>query len=146
MRGSPFRRTGPDSIKVHLRPPLTGAVEWAASYVRRAVGQPGSAAFSRLFPAIEEGAEDDPLATLERQSVLDSLLAVATASAGSKSVTVSEAEAWLQLLALALAIHMEEHDIRTDVDRDRLDAGNAALIEVVQFLQACLIEVLDEPT
>jgi hypothetical protein len=143
MRGSPFRRTGPDRIDVRLPRPLLGAVAWAVDAVQHAASSPGTTGFKRLFAPIEAGISDDPLATLERQTIIGSVLESAAGSQDRTWLTDAEAEAWLQLLGLALALQMEELGIRTEADRNRLDRRVNARIDAMHALQICLIDALD---
>jgi hypothetical protein len=143
MRGSPFRRTGPDRIDVRLPRRLAGAIEWAVGSVNRAATSPTAPGFQRLFAPIEENNVDDPLATLERQTIIGSVLESAAASRRASRLTVAEAEVWLQLLGLALALQMDELGIRTEADRERLDPSVAARISAIHVIQVCLIAALD---
>lgn len=139
----PIRREG-ESIVVELPRRARRFVEERADGVRRSGDDPSAPAFTRLYGRLDESAEhDDPLVTLERQTVIDELCRTVTESARKERLSDAEADAWLRVLGMAVALEAATAGLATDDDVERLDPVRTRLLDLLRSLQVLLAQSLD---
>lgn len=118
----------------------------AAERVRALAGEPGTPAFERVFSRVGPADEDDdPVATFERQAILEDLASSVAATATHRVLTDDDAEAWLKVLGILLAARAAELGLRTETDMESLGPADARFFDVVHALQAGLLLALASP-
>ncbi len=139
----PIRRDG-GAIVVRLAEPDRQLVATVAEGVRHVADGPTSPGFARLYPPLDESADDDPpLATLERQMAIDRLCDTVHESCRADRITDEQAEAWMKVLGMAAALAAANAGIRTEADAEAMAPDLSALVDFLRALQVMLAVVLD---
>jgi hypothetical protein len=137
---------GPGAIEVDLPGWVGDFVAAAAERVRHLADEPGTVAFERVFSPVDDTAEHgDPVATFERQAILDDLGSTVEATATDRVLSDHAAEAWLKVLGIVLATRAAELDVRTEDDREALSPRDQQFFVVIHALQAGLLQALESP-
>lgn len=139
----PIRRAN-GSIVVDLPRRARRFLVDAAEAVRRCVEDPSSPGFAQLYGPLDQSTDaDDPLFSLERQTVIDDICAVVIDTAQNERLSDAQGEAWLRMLGMAVMVTAANAGIHTQEDVDLLDRKGSQPLDLLRSLQLLVARSLD---
>ena len=144
-QGTPFARTDRTTITVNLPAGGPEVIRELSAMARRVLDQPASASYGRLCMPINVSVDhDDPLRSLERQVGMEQTCDIVDRTATNQALTLDEAEAWFRLFGLTTATMAAELGLTDETAREALAGYDAAMLDMVQILQVCMVIALDD--